>query len=75
MDWARAAAVCRGQGWPGHGVLEVGQAGPAVGLCGGCEDKAEPRMTPRVLIQPHAETVALFPEITCFDDWESVVNY
>lgn len=64
MDWARAAVVCRGQRWPGQGVLEVGQAGPAVDLCGGCEDKAESRMTPRLLVQPHVEMVVLFPEIS-----------
>lgn len=46
------------------GVLVVGQAGPVVVLCGGCEDKADSSMALRLLLQPHAGTVVLFPEIS-----------
>lgn len=54
MDGPRAAAVCKGQGWPGWGILELGQEGPEVGHRGGCEDKAGSWMIPWLFVQPHA---------------------
>lgn len=51
MDGPRAAAVCKGQGWPGRGMLELGLVGPAVGRC---DNKAGSWMIPRLFVWPHA---------------------
>lgn len=56
--------MCKGQGWPGWGMLELGQEGPAVGHRGGCEDKAGSWMIPWLFVCPCVELVVLYPEIS-----------
>lgn len=64
MDGPRAAAVCKGQGWPGRGMLELELVGPAVGHCGACENKPGSWMSSCLFVCPCVEMVVLFLEIS-----------